>query len=184
MSREHAEAHQLICPLHHPTSSWVHSLWPYWQHRLIHSPGISWSQIPIRDTQFTRVPSESLAIKLKFVVWDEGMRNPKLSDNVLPHKPFGIYVPNVRQWLSFNPLGKVISANQKSSPVSYYFGEGPHNVQTPLSKRPTTRQRIKNAPWLMNVRSKSLTLITLLHVFLCFPLHIRSPISLSKGPMR
>ena len=30
--------------------------------------GVSWSEIPIRDTQFTTVPSKSLAIKLKSVV--------------------------------------------------------------------------------------------------------------------
>ena len=126
--------------------------------------GISWSGMPIRDTQFTTVFSEGFAIKLKSVVWDEGMRNLKLSDNVLPNKPFGIHVHNVRQWLSFNPLGKVISIDQKPSPVSCYFGEEPHNVQTLLRE--------------------SLTLVTLLHVFLCFSLHIGPPISLSKGPVR
>ena len=109
------------------------------------------------------------------------MRNPKPSDNILPHKPFGIHVSNVRQWLSFNPLGKVISADQKSSPVSYCVGEGPYSVQAPLSERPGTRQRIKNAPWLMNFGSESLTLITLLHIFLCFTFYISA---LSKGPVR
>ena len=112
------------------------------------------------------------------------MRNPKPSDNVLSHKPFGIYVPNVCQWLSFNPLDKVISADQKPSPIFCCFGEGPHNVQTPLSKRLGTRQRIKKVLWLMNVGRKSLTLVTLFHIFLCFPLYIGPPISLSKGPVR
>ena len=146
--------------------------------------GISESGIPICDTQFTIVPSKSLAIKLKSVVLDEGMRNIKSSDDVLPQKPFGIHVPNACQWLNFNSLGKVINVDQKPSPISCCFGEGSHNVQTPLSKRPETRQRIKNAPLLMNVGSEPLTLVTLLHVFLCFSLHIRPSISLSKGSMR
>ena len=146
--------------------------------------GINWSRIPIRDTKFTTISSESLAIKLKSIFRDKGMRNPKTSDNVLPHKPFGIYVLDVRQWLNFNPLGKVINADQKPSPVFCFFGEGPYNVQASLSKRPETRQRTNNAPWLMNVGSKYLTLVTLLHVFLCFSLHIGPPISLSKSLVR
>ena len=108
--------------------------------------GVSWSGIPICDTQFTTVPSKSLAIKLKSVVRDEGMRDPKPSDNVLPHKPFSIHIPNVCQWLNFNSLGKVISVSQKPSPIFYCFGEGPHNVQAPLRKRLWTKQRIKKAP--------------------------------------
>ena len=38
---------------------------------------------------------ESLAIKLKSVVRDEGMGYPKLGDNVLPHEPFGIHILDV-----------------------------------------------------------------------------------------
>ena len=57
--------------------------------------GVGWSGIPIRDTHITVVPSESLAIKLKSVVRDEGIRDPKPSDNVLPHKSFGMHVPDV-----------------------------------------------------------------------------------------
>ena len=75
------------------------------------------------------------AIKLKPVVRDEGMRDPKSSDNVLPHKPFGIHVLNVRQWFSFNSLGKVVSADQKPSLVFCCFGEGSYNIRAPLSKR-------------------------------------------------
>ena len=112
------------------------------------------------------------------------MRNPKPSDNVLPHKPFSVHIPNVCWWLSFNPLGEVINAHQKSSHVSRCFREGSHNVQAPLSKMLGTRRRIKNTPWLMNVVSKSLTLVTLLHIFLNFPLHIGPPISLRKDLVR
>ena len=36
--------------------------------------GVSWSGIPIHNTQFKTVPSESLSIKLKSIVRDDGMR--------------------------------------------------------------------------------------------------------------
>ena len=101
--------------------------------------GVGWSGIPIRDTHITVVPSESLAIKLKSVVRDEGMGNSKSSNNVLPHKLFDIHVPDVCRWVSFNPLGKVISVDQKPFPVFYCFGEGPYNVQASLSKKPWAR---------------------------------------------
>ena len=90
--------------------------------------GVSWNGIPICDTHITTVPSEGLSIKLKSVVRDEGMGDPKPGDNVLPHEPFGIHVPDVCQWLNFNPFGKAISVNQKPSPVSCCFGKRPHNV--------------------------------------------------------
>ena len=51
----------------------------------------------------------------------------------------------------------------------------PYNIQTPLSKRPRTRQRIKNPSRLVNVWDKFLALITLLHVLLCFLLYIWPP---------
>ena len=112
------------------------------------------------------------------------MRNPKPSDNVLPHKPLGIHIPNVCQWLNFNPLREVINADQMPSHIFRCLREGSYNVQAPLIKRLGTRQRIKNAPWLMNVGSESLILVTLFHVFLHFSLHIRPPKSLRKGTMR
>ena len=42
------------------------------------------SQVPILDMQFTTVPYENFVIKLKPIVWDEGMRDPKPSDNIFP----------------------------------------------------------------------------------------------------
>ena len=112
------------------------------------------------------------------------MRDPKPSDNVLPHKPLDIHVLDVCQRFSFNPFGKVINAYQKPPFISYCFEERSHNVQAPLGKRPWARQEVKNAPGLMDVRSKSLALVTLLHVLLFLSLHIRSSISLSEGPVR
>ena len=103
------------------------------------------------------------------------MRDPKPSDNVLPHKPLDIHVLDVCQRFSFN---------QKPPFISYCFEERSHNVQAPLGKRPWARQEVKNAPGLMDVRSKSLALVTLLHVLLFLSLHIRSSISLSEGPVR
>ena len=183
MSKERATALPLIYPLYHPASSWVHSLYllttstcpflcdkPEWN---------TYSWYLIHNSTFWK-PYYQIEVRCLRL----GMRNPESSDNVLSHKRFNICIPNAWQWLSFNPLGKVINVDQKPSPVPCRFGEGPHNVQAPLSERPGTRQRIKNAPWLMNVGSKSLTFVTLLHVLMCLPLHIGPPISLSKGLVR
>ena len=69
---------------------------------------ISRGGIPIRNAQVTTVPFESIAIKLKTIVRYEGIRDPKLGDNIFPNKSLGIHVPNICQWFSFNPLGEVI----------------------------------------------------------------------------
>ena len=70
----------LICPedmwkLVHPFSLYIiQLLLESIHHKFINSLGlpvplgVSWSGVPICDTQFTTVPSESLAIKLKSVV--------------------------------------------------------------------------------------------------------------------
>ena len=51
-------------------------------------------------------------------------------------------------------------------------------------KRPRARQRIGDTPWLMNIWAKSLALVILLYVLLCFLLHVRLSISLSEGFVR
>ena len=78
---------------------------------------------------FIAISPKGLAIELKTVVRDEGMRDFKLSDNIFPNKSL-------------------------------------------------------DSSWLMNVWCKSLALVTLLHILLCFPLHIWPPIALGKGPVR
>ena len=156
----------------------------------VHSLGLSislWisrSWIYVLNTHFTTIPPESLAIKLKLVVQDEHVRNPKPSDNIFPHKSLSIHISDVRQGLSFSPFGKVINVNQKSFTVSCCFREKSHNVEAPLSESPRTRESIKSAPRLMNVWGKPLALVTLLHIFLCSLLHNWPPISLSKGHVR
>ena len=67
--------------------------------------------IPIRKSQVTTVPLEDFAIKLKTIVRDEGMGDPKPSDNIFPKKSLGIHVLDICQWFNFNPL-EVICANQ------------------------------------------------------------------------
>ena len=112
------------------------------------------------------------------------MRDPKSSDNILPKKSLGIHIPNIGQWFNFNLFGEVICANQQIPLIHYCLRKMTYNVQTPLSKRPRTGQWIKNSFRLMNVWSKSLALITLLHILLSFHLHIWPPITLSEGPVR
>ena len=69
---------------------------------------ISRCGIPIRNAQVTIVPLEGFVIKLKTIVRDKGMRDPKPSDNIFPNKSLGIHIPDICQWFSFNPLGEVI----------------------------------------------------------------------------
>ena len=72
---------------------------------------ISQGGISIYNSQVTTVSPEDLAIKLKAIVQDEGIRDPEPSDNILPKISLGIHVPGICQWFSFNPLGEVIYAN-------------------------------------------------------------------------
>jgi len=58
--------------------------------------------IPILNAQVTTVPPESFAFKLKSftfklktIVRDEGVRNPKLSDNIFPHESLSIHVLDI-----------------------------------------------------------------------------------------
>ena len=128
-------------------------------------------------------PSGS-AIKLEPVVRDKGSRDPESCNNVSPDEPFSIYVSNVSQWLSFDPFGEVICANQQISLISCFLGEGAYNIQSPLGERPWAGQRVKNPSWLMDIRGKSLALITFLNILQSFLLHSQPPISLGKGSMR
>ena len=72
---------------------------------------ISWGGIPIYSARVTTVPREGLVVKLTAIVQDEGMRDPKPSDNIFLNKSLGIHVPDICQWFSFNPLDEVICAN-------------------------------------------------------------------------
>ena len=111
------------------------------------------------------------------------MRNPKPGDNIFPKKSLGIHIPDIWQWFNFNPLGEVIRANQQSSFIPCCLRECPYNTQSPLNKRPRAGQMSKDAPYLVNIWGKFLALVTLLHVLLCFPLHIWPSIALSEGPV-
>ena len=73
---------------------------------------ISRGEIPIHNAYVTTIPPKGFAIKLKVVVRDEGMRNPKPGDNIFPNKSLNIYVPDIYQWFSFNPLDEALCANQ------------------------------------------------------------------------
>ena len=140
--------------------------------------------ISICYTQVIAIPPEGFVIELKTVVRDEGTRDSKLSNNIFPNKSLGIHIPNICQWFNFNPFGEVIRANQQIPLIPCCLREMTYNVQAPLSERPRTGQRIKNSSQLMNVGCKSLALVTLLRILLCFPLHIWPPIALSEGPVR
>ena len=140
--------------------------------------------ISICYAQVTTIPLKGLTIELKIVIRDEGTRDSKPSDNIFPNKSLGIHIPDICQWFSFNPFNEVICADQQIPLISYCLREKTYNVQAPLSKRPRVGQRVKDSSWLMNVWCKSLALVTLLHMLLCFPLHIWPPIALGKGLVR
>ena len=90
--------------------------------------GISRSRIPISNPQLTTVSSKHLAVGLKAVVKDEHMKNSKSSDNVLPNESFCNHISNVGQMFRFNPLCKIIRADQEIFLISHCFGKWSHNV--------------------------------------------------------
>ena len=72
---------------------------------------ISWNGIPACDTEITIISPEGFAVELKAIVRDEGMKDPELCDNIFLNKFLGIYVLDICQRFSFNPLGEVIRIN-------------------------------------------------------------------------
>ena len=56
---------------------------------------ISRGGITILNAQVTTVPLKGFVIKLKTIVRDEGMKDPKPSDNVFSNKSLGIHVPDI-----------------------------------------------------------------------------------------
>ena len=72
---------------------------------------------------------KAFVLKLKPIVRDEGMRDPKPSDNIFPDKSLGFHIPDIRQWFSFNPLGEVIRANQQPSLIPCCLGKRFYNIQ-------------------------------------------------------
>jgi len=103
----------------HPSSlRIIQSLFQPIDHDLINglglsiSLGVGWSGIPVCNSQVTTVSPEDLTIKLKAVVRDEGMRDPKLSDDVLLDKLLSIYILDIGQRLGFNPFGEIVCADQ------------------------------------------------------------------------
>ena len=85
---------------------------------LINSLGLSISLevgrngIHVCNSQVTIVSPKGLAIKLKIVIQDESMRNPKSSKDILPDKLLSIHIPSVGQGLGFDPFGEVVYADQ------------------------------------------------------------------------
>ena len=90
--------------------------------------GIGRGEVSIRYAQVTIISPESFAIKLKSVVQDEGVRNSKPSDNIFPNESLGIHLPDIRQWLSFNPLSEVVYADQQISLIPCCLREKTYDV--------------------------------------------------------
>ena len=73
---------------------------------------VGWSGISILYPHVRVVFPGDSVIKLKAIIRDEGMRNPESSNNTLPDKPFDIYILDISQRFSFDPLGEIIYADQ------------------------------------------------------------------------
>ena len=140
--------------------------------------------ISILYPQIRTVLPEGFAIKLKAIIRDEGMGNPESSNDILPDKPFDIHVSDISQRFNFDPLGKIICADQQILFISYCFREKTYNIQSPLSKRPRAGERIENSSRLVNFWREPLALITSLDIFLCLFLHVRPPVPLSNDSVR
>ena len=74
--------------------------------------GVGRSGISVCNSEVTTVSPEGFTIKLKAVIRDEGMRDSKSSNDVLLDKFLSIHIPDVGQWLCFDPFGEIVYANQ------------------------------------------------------------------------
>ena len=72
---------------------------------------VSKSGILVCNSQVTVVSLKGLAIKLKVVVQDEGVGDPKSSNDVLLDKLLGIHIPDIGQGLGFDPFGEIVRAD-------------------------------------------------------------------------
>ena len=86
--------------------------------------GVRWGRIHIRNPQIIAVSAEEFSIKLKSIVRDEDMRDPKPSDNVFLDKIFGVNISDIRQGLSFNSFGAIVYADHKSLLFPAALGKG------------------------------------------------------------
>ena len=59
------------------------------------SLGVSRNGIPVCNSQVIAVSLEGLTIELKVIIRDEGIRDPKLSNDVLLDKLLSIHIPDV-----------------------------------------------------------------------------------------
>ena len=73
---------------------------------------IGWSGISILYPQIGTVFRESSTIELKAIIRDKDMTNPESSNNTLPNELFDIYIPDISQRFSFDPLGEILCANE------------------------------------------------------------------------
>ena len=103
----HSSSLRIIQPLFQPID-----------HDLINSLGLSISlevgrsEIPICNSQVITISPESLTIKLKVVIQDEGMRDPKSSNDVPPDKLLSIHILDVGRGLCFDPFGEIDYTDQ------------------------------------------------------------------------
>ena len=68
------------------------------------------------------------AVKLKAIVPDEGTRDLEPCDNVFSNEFLCIHVLDICKGLYFDPLSKVVYADQQISHIPYCLGEGANNV--------------------------------------------------------
>ena len=83
-------------------------------HMVIPPPIFLWigrGGIPVLYLQIKTVLPEGFAIKLKAIIRDEDMGNPESSYNILPDESLDIYISDIGQRFSLNPLGKIICAD-------------------------------------------------------------------------
>ena len=91
--------------------------------------------------------------------------DPKSCNNGSPDELLSICVSDVDQWLSFDPFGEVIYADQPIYLISCCLKEGAYNIQTLLGERPWAGQRVEDPSWLMDIWGKPLALVTFLNIF-------------------
>ena len=97
-----------------------------------------WGGIFVFYPQITTVSLKGLTVKLKSIIRDKSVWNPKPRHNISPHESFYIMISNICQGFSPYPFGKIISSNKKIPSMPCRLREWPNNVQLQLCKRPRT----------------------------------------------
>ncbi|KAJ8506347.1 hypothetical protein OPV22_007233 [Ensete ventricosum] len=79
---------------------------------------------------------ELCVIELRAVVGDDRPWEAEPGYDVLPYKPFDLFLGDGGQRLGFEPLGEIVDSDYQEPSLSRGWGEGAEEVHSPLGEGP------------------------------------------------